>query len=291
MKKQIKLTVHHHLGDFVSSNTPEQEKYLPFLDYASSFRMKLIREFLGDIDRKTVVDIGSGSGSISYLLWFLGARVYSVDISSTALQATRNLTSLSKVSAQFEPGLCRGDAMRLPFRGEIFDIVLCLETLEHLPDDRSAIKEIARVMNPGGTVILSVPYDSRVNDEEILLGHYRRYSFKTLKERLYSGQLRLERIVFWCFPMLELLDLVRVRYVFASLGLLIESFSNGFSSFRKFRNLRSHDAFVHSLVRFYRTKLWLKVVLPFLTYVLDLNKMFQNLPYSKDVFLIFRKVP
>jgi ubiquinone/menaquinone biosynthesis C-methylase UbiE len=273
----------------MNSNTLNKKNISDFLDYASLFRMKLIREFLGDVDGKMAVDIGCGSGYTSFLLWFLGAKVHSIDISTKALQVTRSLRNLSKCSTQFESNLCQGDATRLPIKGEIFDLVCCLETLEHLPDDRTAINEIARVTKPGGMVILAVPYDARVTGKEKSLGHYRRYSFKTMKERLYSRQLRLERVIFWCFPMLKLFDLIRLRYVYATLGLLIETLSDRNNSSHKLRNLRNHDTFVHSLIRFYCTKFWRKVALPSLLHVLKINKLFQNSPYSNDVFLICRK--
>ena len=273
----------------MKSNTADQEKYLYFLDYSPVFRMKLIREILGDIDEKMAVDIGCGSGSISFLLWFLGAKVHSIDISKKALQVTRSLRNIGKCSTQFEPNLCQGDATKLPIKGEIFDIVCCFETLEHLLDDRTAVDEIARVTKPGGMIIISVPYDARATGEEKSLECYRRYSLRAMKERLVHGQLRLKRVVFWCFPVLKLLDLIRLRYVYASLGLLIEDLSDKNEFKNKNRNLRNHDTFVRSLMRFYRTNFWRKMALPLAMRTLNLNKLFQNSPYSNDVFLIFIK--
>ncbi len=50
-----------------------------------------------------------------------------------------------------------GDATRLPFRDGAFDAVICTETLEHLPDDAGAIREIARLLRPGGALLGAVP--------------------------------------------------------------------------------------------------------------------------------------
>jgi SAM-dependent methyltransferase len=50
-----------------------------------------------------------------------------------------------------------GDALRLPFTSEVFDRVIAAEVLEHIPDDRGAVSELARVVRPGGTLAVTVP--------------------------------------------------------------------------------------------------------------------------------------
>ena len=271
---------HNDFRSFIEQQYSSKECCLHLLDYASVFRLKLIRGFVGGVSGKTILDLGCGNGSISFLLWYLGAKVYSVDISKQALQSTRNLRLLSERSSQFEPNLCQGDATRLPLRKEMFDIVFCIETLEHLRDDTNAIEEIERVTKSGGTVILAVPYDSRVTGNEKSVGTYRRYSFKTLEERLFSRRLCLKRAVFWCFPVLKILDLIKVRTFFAALGFLVKSLSD---------SGKNGGTFACSLATFYQTRFWRRGVLPLLMSILDFNMLFQNLPYSNDVFLILVK--
>ena len=53
--------------------------------------------------------------------------------------------------------LLAGDALRLPFADATFDVVICSEVLEHLPDYRGALREILRVLRPGGRLAVSVP--------------------------------------------------------------------------------------------------------------------------------------
>jgi SAM-dependent methyltransferase len=53
--------------------------------------------------------------------------------------------------------LLAGDALRLPFDDDVFDLVLCTEVLEHLPDYEAALDELRRVCAPGGTLAVSVP--------------------------------------------------------------------------------------------------------------------------------------
>jgi SAM-dependent methyltransferase len=50
-----------------------------------------------------------------------------------------------------------GEGNRLPFAGGSFDRVICMEMLEHVPDDGVVARELARVLRPGGTMVVSVP--------------------------------------------------------------------------------------------------------------------------------------
>ena len=59
---------------------------------------------------------------------------------------------------------CRGavmaiksDVTRLPFPDGAFDVVICSEVLEHIPDNRKAVSELMRVLRPGGDLVVSVP--------------------------------------------------------------------------------------------------------------------------------------
>ena len=51
------------------------------------------------------------------------------------------------------------DLTRLPIRDASFDVVICSHVLEHVPDDRAAMREIRRVLKPEGWALLMVPYD------------------------------------------------------------------------------------------------------------------------------------
>ncbi len=53
--------------------------------------------------------------------------------------------------------LVAGDAQRLPFADRSFNFVLCNSVVEHIPDDIQAVREMARVLNPGGTLLMSTP--------------------------------------------------------------------------------------------------------------------------------------
>lgn len=60
------------------------------------------------------------------------------------------------------------DITAIPFADDAFDLILCSHVLEHVPDDRTAMKELYRVLAPGGTAILMVPIalDRATTDED-----------------------------------------------------------------------------------------------------------------------------
>ncbi len=63
---------------------------------------------------------------------------------------------------RFDPAAdLRADLTALPLPSGSLDAVLSCHTLEHIPDDRAALAELARVLRPGGTLVLMVPYDNQ----------------------------------------------------------------------------------------------------------------------------------
>jgi SAM-dependent methyltransferase len=83
-------------------------------------------------------------------------------------------------------GVC-GSATQLPFADETFDVVSAFDVVEHCEDDRLAVAELARVLTPGGRMLLSVPaYQWAWTDHDVQAGHHRRYTRPRLV-RLVEG--------------------------------------------------------------------------------------------------------
>lgn len=110
---------------------------------------------LADIQSSDVVlNVGCFDGALER--HFLKGRVrdyFGVDMNAQAIQVANQLDGSSDPRFQLSP------AERLPFGDNIFDKVLCLDTLEHVEDEVQTLREIARVIKPGGILVLSVPHD------------------------------------------------------------------------------------------------------------------------------------
>jgi len=85
-------------------------------------------------------------------------------------------------------------AEALPFPDAAFDLVMAMDIIEHVDDDESVFREMARVLRPGGTLVLSSPlhpdYWTIFDD---VVGHLRRYQTQELLARMVRHGLTLER--------------------------------------------------------------------------------------------------
>ncbi|MFH5773325.1 class I SAM-dependent methyltransferase [Paracoccus sp. NGMCC 1.201697] len=112
----------------------------------------LFIEFAGVADGETVLDVGCGTGSLTFALTdipFL-SRIEAIDISPVFVEALRTRNIDARVAVQ------QGDAQSLPFQDRAFDRVFALLVLHFVPDADKAIAEMRRVARPGGTVAAAV---------------------------------------------------------------------------------------------------------------------------------------
>lgn len=143
-----------------------------------------------------VLNAGAGQGTLSIRLEALGFRVSSVDSSPAAIAVLRDRVAGQVVGA---------DVTALPFGEAQFDAAVLGEVLEHVEDDRAALREAARVVRSGGLVAISVPANPKLygrSDE--WAGHLRRYTRRDLLEACAGGGLRVERCLGWGFPVSRL---------------------------------------------------------------------------------------
>lgn len=142
-----------------------------------------------------VLDIGCGDGRHIAVAASRGCRAVGLDYDVGELRRARE-----RVASGVE--FVAADASRLPFRTAAFDAVICTETLEHLPDDRGAVREIARVLRPGGLLLGAVPshftelvyWTLSRGYHDTPGGHVRIYRPQALASMLERSGLRLQSV-------------------------------------------------------------------------------------------------
>jgi SAM-dependent methyltransferase len=151
-------------------------------------RYSFAAQFVGDA---AVLDLACGAGYGSAYLMKRGARsVIGGDVSPQAIAlANRYYVSTGVEYRQI-------DATDLPFRDAVFDVVVSLETIEHLDDQERFLREVVRVLRPSGTLVLSTPNRDIVSpgsDKPLWPFHTREFRTSELGELLagFFGQVRL----------------------------------------------------------------------------------------------------
>jgi ubiquinone/menaquinone biosynthesis C-methylase UbiE len=104
----------------------------------------------GDLRGRSVLDVACGDGAYSISACKRGARVVAVDRSPAMLEAARRRAEDCRNGISF----CLGAAEALPFDSKTFDAVIAVTALCFVRDPRQTIREAARVLKPGGNLIV-----------------------------------------------------------------------------------------------------------------------------------------
>lgn len=119
--------------------------------------------------RENLLDVGCGTGYFMSKISSVVKNVEGVDPHTYQTQKFGNIF--------------KGEAENLPFDEESFDVVTCLDVLEHVQNPQLVIKSIYKVLKPGGLAVITVPANQWMygpHDREN--GHVKRYSLKELRE-------------------------------------------------------------------------------------------------------------
>jgi SAM-dependent methyltransferase len=150
-----------------------------------------------------MLDLGCGAGRHAYEALRRGARVVAYDLDPVGIKDTAVLLAAMVASgeavAPAAGAAVNGDALNLPFGPGAFDRIIASEVLEHIPSDATAISELVRVLQPGGTLAVTVPRwgpelaNWALSDEyhSIPGGHIRIYRASTLERRLRAAGLEV----------------------------------------------------------------------------------------------------
>jgi 2-polyprenyl-3-methyl-5-hydroxy-6-metoxy-1,4-benzoquinol methylase len=155
-------------------------------------RSRLVLELLRNIgvsDEARILEVGCGWGTNLAALENAGYSVAGLDISRHALDRLDR------------PGrtLIEADLSKdLPAGAPLYDVVLALDVIEHVDDDRDVVRCLTQLVRPGGRVIISVPaLPDLFSEFDRVQGHRRRYTPDMLRTAIEGSGLTITDLFWW----------------------------------------------------------------------------------------------
>jgi len=167
--------------------------------------LSILERYLGPAapSERRILDVGCGTGTmLTYLSRFGTAEGVDVDAEAVEYCRARGLQRVSQSAAG-----------TLSFESNTFDLATALDVIEHIDDDVSALREIRRVLRPGGRLLMTVPaYRFLWGRQDEINLHKRRYVAAEVRELLRSVGFVVQRLTYmntFLFPAITAIRLVR----------------------------------------------------------------------------------
>jgi SAM-dependent methyltransferase len=166
--------------------------------------LQVLDRYVGrtNADQRRILDVGCGTGSmLTYLTSYGKAQGVDIDEEAVGYCHERGLLDVRL-----------GVAEDLPFDDDSFELVTALDVVEHLDDDAAALREFARVLRPGGQLLITVPAHRFMwGDQDEVNLHKRRYVAAEVRERMTSSGFLVERLSYinaFLFPPIAAVRLI-----------------------------------------------------------------------------------
>jgi 2-polyprenyl-6-hydroxyphenyl methylase/3-demethylubiquinone-9 3-methyltransferase len=146
-------------------------------DHYSRMKHAAIARLFPIVKYERILDVGCGGGFYSLLAARKGgSNILLVDVESVCIKAAK--LNLSKNAGLKTEGIV-ASATSLPLRSEMFDLVLCIDLIEHIRSDNILLKEAKRILNAGGSMLISTQNSYSLN--YIIEGFFNRHVLKNQK--------------------------------------------------------------------------------------------------------------
>jgi 2-polyprenyl-6-hydroxyphenyl methylase/3-demethylubiquinone-9 3-methyltransferase len=130
---------------------PQSDLFGP-LHRINPLRVEWIERIAGPVAGRHIVDVGCGGGILAETLAAKGANVIGIDLSEKSLAVARLHGLESGIVVDYQAVSAEALAAQRP---GAFDIVTCMEMLEHVPDPGSIVRACAQLVRPGGLMMFS----------------------------------------------------------------------------------------------------------------------------------------
>lgn len=181
------------------------ERYWEHQDILEDFPYKwpVIKHFIPKEKGLKILDFGCGKGTIFKEILKINSHseIIGVDVSEKALIENKKRFPKNKFYLIEDGG-------KLPFNNNFFDFIIASDVLEHVYDTDNAFQELARVLKPNGTILISVPYNGWVKNVLVAMfffeyifhprsPHIRHYTKRNLTNFLKDVKLKPEKIGYY----------------------------------------------------------------------------------------------
>ncbi|OCG44805.1 bifunctional 3-demethylubiquinol 3-O-methyltransferase/2-polyprenyl-6-hydroxyphenol methylase [Gilliamella sp. Choc5-1] len=122
------------------------------LHIINPLRMDYIQQKCGSLTNQTVLDVGCGGGILSESLAKLGANVTAIDLADESLAVAKMHAEQNDLTINYQKQTVEEHAQQHP---EHYDVITCMELLEHVPDPFSVIQACSALLKPNGKLFLS----------------------------------------------------------------------------------------------------------------------------------------
>ncbi len=177
--------------------TAPERGWVPAPRYA--LRRARLLALAGRLDRGRLLEIGPGAGALLSDMEALGFACEALETSEEAF----------RLASALNPGVRIVRAPGPDWRGA-FDALVACEVLEHIENDRAALKEWRGWLHPGGHLLLSVPaHARRWSATDVWAGHFRRYEKAGLRSLFESLGFEVVELECYGFPLSNLVEPLR----------------------------------------------------------------------------------
>jgi len=167
-------------------------------DFRSRNLNKLVLSLISKDKNVKILDIGCGTCGLTIFLKNNGyVNITSVDSSREMIEMSKRLLKKNKINHK---NIYHKSINVLAKEKNKFDYIICLDVLEHIENDKQAFKNLLKILDKKGNLIISVPaIPALYGPKDTKVGHYRRYSKKMLENLINQDNLKVKLIRYWNF--------------------------------------------------------------------------------------------